>query len=104
MRTHEETRSFTPRFCPRPKQACFRTRNWPPRVRIWATRNISPNSNATRHLREYRRDWDDKLKVYKDSPRHDWAPFEVPPSHGGSITAGFQELFPERLPGRRLER
>jgi hypothetical protein len=24
-------------------------------------------------LREYRRDWDDKLKVFKDSPKHDWA-------------------------------
>jgi phage terminase large subunit len=27
-------------------------------------------------LREYRRDWDDKLKVFKDTPKHDWA------SHG----------------------
>jgi len=24
-------------------------------------------------LREFRRDWDDKQKVFKDSPRHDWA-------------------------------
>jgi phage terminase large subunit len=24
-------------------------------------------------LREYRRDWDPKQKVFKDSPRHDWA-------------------------------
>jgi hypothetical protein len=24
-------------------------------------------------LPEYRRDWDEKLKVFKDSPRHDWA-------------------------------
>ena len=24
-------------------------------------------------LREFRRDWDDRQKVFKDSPRHDWA-------------------------------
>src|ERR1700730_14501600 len=24
-------------------------------------------------LREFRRDWDDKQKIFKDSPRHDWA-------------------------------
>jgi len=24
-------------------------------------------------LREYRRDWDEKLKVFKDTPKHDWA-------------------------------
>jgi hypothetical protein len=24
-------------------------------------------------LREYCRDWDDRLKVFKDSPKHNWA-------------------------------
>ena len=53
-KTYEDARGdpeFYTALLPASKQACFRTRNWPPRVRIWATRNISPSSNATRQAR-----------------------------------------------------
>lgn len=47
-------------------------------------------------LKNYRKDWDEDLGVWKDKPRHDWA------SHGADALGGlalfFQELKPDPLP------
>ena len=49
-------------------------------------------------LREYRREWDDRLKDLKASPLHDWA------SHGAdalrTFAAGFDDPAPERAGDR----
>lgn len=48
-------------------------------------------------LRQYRREWDDKLKAWKGRPLHDWA------SHGADAfrygAVGMMEV-PQRIPGR----
>jgi hypothetical protein len=47
-------------------------------------------------LKNYRKEWDEDLGVWKDKPRHDWA------SHGADALRGlalfFQELKPDPLP------
>ena len=52
-------------------------------------------------LREYCRDWDDRLKVFKDSPKHNWA------SHAadsfGYMAMGYKQTAkPEPKPGPPL--
>lgn len=46
-------------------------------------------------LRNYRKDWDEDMSVWKDKPRHDWA------SHGAQALAGlasfYRDLVPEPL-------
>lgn len=38
-------------------------------------------------LRNYRKDWDEDMSVWKDKPRHDWA------SHGAQALAGLASLY-----------
>lgn len=35
--------------------------------------NISTTKDGVTGLRNYRREWDDKRKIFRDTPRHDWA-------------------------------
>lgn len=53
-------------------------------------------AQGLRCLKNYRKDWDEDLGVWKDKPRHDWA------SHGadalGGLAVVFVELKPEPLP------
>ncbi|NIA67786.1 hypothetical protein HBA54_04210 [Pelagibius litoralis] len=50
-------------------------------------------------LRQYRREWDDKLKIFKSRPLHDWA------SHGSDafryLAVGLEEKSPARAKKRR---
>lgn len=53
-------------------------------------------AQGVRCLKNYRKDWDEDLGVWKDQPRHDWA------SHGadalGGLAVFYRELKPEPLP------
>lgn len=60
-------------------------------------------SQGIKCLRNYRKEWDEDLGVWRDKPRHDWA------SHGANALAGlaliYTELAPEPIPEqpRKLE-
>jgi phage terminase large subunit len=49
-------------------------------------------------LKQYRRDWDDKLKTWKMRPRHDWS------SHGADALRTFAMGFEERSQTKRPKR
>ena len=53
-------------------------------------------SQGIRCLKNYRKEWDEEMGVWKDRPRHDWA------SHGadsiGGLALFYRELKPEPLP------
>jgi phage terminase large subunit len=49
-------------------------------------------------LKQYRRDWDDRLKTWKQRPRHDWS------SHGADALRTFAMGFEERKPTKKQER
>lgn len=48
--------------------------------------------DGIRCLKNYRKEWDDDLGVWKDKPRHDWA------SHGASAIAGLASFYQELKP------
>jgi phage terminase large subunit len=49
-------------------------------------------------LKQYRREWDDKLKTWKQRPRHDWS------SHGADALRTFAMGFEEKKPAARQKR
>jgi hypothetical protein len=49
-------------------------------------------------LKQYRREWDDKLKTWKQRPRHDWS------SHGADALRTFAMGFEDRKPSRKQPR
>ncbi len=49
-------------------------------------------------LKQYRREWDDKLKTWKARPRHDWS------SHGADALRTFAMGFEERKPARAFKK
>jgi len=49
-------------------------------------------------LRQYRREWDDKLKDWKQNPRHDWT------SHGADALRTFATGFEDNLAGSGKDR
>ena len=49
-------------------------------------------------LKQYRREWDDRLKTWKLKPRHDWS------SHGADALRTFATGFEEKKPAAKLKR